>query len=397
MIRINHYIGGILLVAGTAIGAGMLALPISTAVMGFWPSILLFVVCWLCMLATAFFILDVNLSMKGEPNLVSMAGRTLGVWGRLICWVFYLLLFYSLIAAYIAGSSGLFVSGIRALTGWTLPGWAGPFMLPVIFGVFIYMGIEQVDMINRALMIGLFVSYILLAGFVPTHVNIELLERMNWKPFAYGFPVAITSFGYHIIIPTLSTYMNHDRKQLKKVLLIGSCLPLVVYIFWQFLVLGVVPVEGQFGLIEALKKGMPSTAPLSHYIPSLWLARGAQYFSFFAISTSFLGVSMSMRDFLRDGFKLKESWKGRLLTLVLTFTPPVFFVMTYKRGFIVALEYAGVCVAVLLWLLPALMAFNLKAPKFYRSCKAKILLVIIIIGAFFIIGIDVYEQFNVSA
>ena len=396
MIRINHYIGGIFLVAGTAIGAGMLALPISTAVMGFVPSIVLFVVCWVCMLATAFFILDVNLSMKGEPNLVSMTGKTLGLFGKVVCWIFYLLLFYSLLAAYIAGSSELFVGGVRALTGWTMPDWVGPFMLPLIFGVFIYMGVEQVDMVNRGLMIGLLVSYVLLAGFVPTHVNTELLARVNWRPFAFGLPVAITSFGYHIIIPTLSTYMNHDRKQLKKVLIIGSCLPLVVYVIWQFLVLGVVPVGGRFGLSAALEGGQPSTVPLAHYIPSVWLARGAQYFSFFAITTSFLGVSMSMRDFLRDGFKLKESWKGRLMTLVLTFTPPVFFVMTYKRGFIVALEYAGVCVAVLLWLLPALMAFNLRAPKFYQSCKAKILMAVIIIGSLFIIGIDVYEQISIS-
>ena len=397
MIRINHYVGGVLLVAGTAIGAGMLALPVSTAIMGFWPSIILFVICWLCMLATAFFILDVNLTIKGEPNLVSMTGQTLGVWGKAVCWIFYLLLFYSLIAAYIAGSSELFVNAIHVLTGWTLPDWIGPFMLPLVFGVFIYMGTEQVDVVNRVLMLALFISYILLAGFIPTHVSGELLERVNWKPFAFGLPIVITSFGYHIIIPTLSTYMNHDRKRLKKVLIIGSCLPLIVYVFWQFLVLGVVPVDGRYGLLAALNAGQPSTTPLSHYIPSVWLSRSAQYFSFFAIITSFLGVSISMGDFLRDGFKLKDSWKGRLLALILTFTPPVFFAVTYKRGFIVALEYAGICVAVLLWLLPALMALNLTALKFYTTCKAKILMAIIIIGALFIIGIDVYKQLYISA
>ncbi|HPE84919.1 MAG TPA: aromatic amino acid transport family protein, partial [Chlamydiales bacterium] len=67
MLKINHYLGGIFLVSGTAIGAGMLALPVMTSVMGFIPSMVLFLVCWICMLITAFFFLDVNLSVRGEP------------------------------------------------------------------------------------------------------------------------------------------------------------------------------------------------------------------------------------------------------------------------------------------------------------------------------------------
>lgn len=47
MNQIHRLIGGILLVAGTTIGAGMLALPIVTGFAGFWPSIALF----FCLLA----------------------------------------------------------------------------------------------------------------------------------------------------------------------------------------------------------------------------------------------------------------------------------------------------------------------------------------------------------
>ncbi|MCB1108383.1 MAG: tyrosine transporter [Chlamydiia bacterium] len=392
MLKINHYLGGIFLVSGTAIGAGMLALPVMTSVMGFIPSMVLFLVCWICMLITAFFFLDVNLSVRGEPNLISMAHRTLGTWGKVVSWIFYLLLLYSLIAAYIAGSGPLFLNAIQSLTGYMPPNWVGSFMLPLVFGGFIYFGTEGVDVINRILMFGLIISYIVLAGFIPSRIDQHLLLHTDWKLVAFGVPLAITSFGYHVIIPTLSTYMDHNRKRLKRVIIIGSTLPLLFYVVWQVLVLGVVPLEGPHGLLAALKHGEASTVPLSYVIQNPLLAKTAQFFSFFAITTSFLGLAISLSDFLVDGLKIKKNWEGKLLAIGLTFTPPLVFVFTYRRGFIVALEYAGAFVAVLLLFLPAVMAWKLKKPKFYQTMKAKALIIFIIIVAAGIVIIDVVAQ-----
>ncbi|MCB1116889.1 MAG: tyrosine transporter, partial [Chlamydiia bacterium] len=245
--KINHYIGGIFLVAGTTIGAGMLALPVMTSFIGFGPSLCIFLLCWLVMLATAYFFLDVNLAVEGEPNLISMAQKTLGGWGKGISWLFYLLLLYSLTAAYISASAPLFSSAVKTLTGYLLPSYLAPFCLPVVFGFFVYLGTLGVDMINRLLMIGLCVSYVILVGFLPEHIEGNLLTHVDWNPMLIAFPVVITSFGYHIIIPSLTTYMNHDVKHLRWTLLIGSLLPLVIYILWQVLILGIVPIGGTNG------------------------------------------------------------------------------------------------------------------------------------------------------
>ncbi|MCB1084755.1 MAG: tyrosine transporter, partial [Chlamydiia bacterium] len=78
--KINHFIGGIFLVAGTTIGAGMLALPVMTSFVGFYPSIVIFLVCYLVMLATAFFFLDANFAVEGEVNLISISECLLGTW-----------------------------------------------------------------------------------------------------------------------------------------------------------------------------------------------------------------------------------------------------------------------------------------------------------------------------
>jgi tyrosine-specific transport protein len=48
----GHLVGGTLLVAGTSIGVGMLALPVATAAGGFLPSLMIYFLCWFFMLCT---------------------------------------------------------------------------------------------------------------------------------------------------------------------------------------------------------------------------------------------------------------------------------------------------------------------------------------------------------
>ncbi|MCB1068518.1 MAG: tyrosine transporter [Simkania sp.] len=392
--KINHFVGGILLVAGTTIGAGMLALPVMTSFVGFVPSLLIFAVCWLVMLATAFFFLDVNFAIEGEVNLISMAHKTLGTWGKALSWIVYLLLLYSLTAAYIAAGAPLFQMAITALTGYEIPLWVAHFALPIIFGGFVYLGTLGVDVVNRFLMLGLCISYLLLIGFLPEHIHGKLLTHIDWNPTFVAIPVVITSFGYHIIIPSLTTYMHHDKKHLQWTLLIGSIIPLVIYILWQVVILGIVPLEGKVSLVEAWKQGLSVTQPLAQIVQSQWIKVGAHFFSFFAIVTSFLGVSLSLSDFLTDGFKLKKTWEGRLFAILLTFIPPLIFVFTYQRGFIIALEYAAAFVAILLIFLPAIMAWHLEKPKFYKTTGGRILLIAVMIFAIFIVLIGVLEQWG---
>ncbi|MES2272690.1 MAG: aromatic amino acid transport family protein, partial [Chlamydiota bacterium] len=51
--------GGTLLVAGTSIGAGMLALPVVTASGGFLPALFVYFLCWLFMTCTGLLLLEI--------------------------------------------------------------------------------------------------------------------------------------------------------------------------------------------------------------------------------------------------------------------------------------------------------------------------------------------------
>ncbi len=399
MIRTNKFLGAVLLISGTTIGGGMLALPVMTGFGGFFPSMLVLFLFWIFMLVTAFLYLEVNISFKGETNLISMAGRTLGTWGKIISWCAYLLLLYSLIAVYIAGFSAFFKTALEFSFGYTIPNWGAPLPLLVLFGIFIYLGSRSADYLNRILMMGLIISFFVLAFFMPAHIDFKLLEHADLKASAFAIPVIITSYGFHIIIPTLTTYMKHDKKKLQLAIIIGSLIPVFFYMLWEFLSLGTVPLTGENSLATAYINGESGTGPLIIILRDVlnrpWIGSVANLFSFCAIITSFIGVSLSLADFLRDGLKIKKTHGGRLAACFLTFIPPLFFVLYFQRGFLLALQYAAIFVVIILCLMPAFMTWKLPKPCIYRSFWGRVLLIAVIIISFGIIGMDIAEETGV--
>lgn len=358
MIIKNKVLGGVLLVSGTTIGAGMLALPVVTGLAGFMPTVVLFLLYWVYMTYTAFLMLEVNLWLGESINMITMARRTVGKAGELVSWVTYLLLLYLLTTAYLAGGAPVVVACIEMAIGLKIPDWAGAVPLLLIFGFFVYEGTRYVDLLNRLLMLGLVIAYSAMTLLMVPHVDYHLLSYANWGNFWLAVSVAATSFGFHIIIPTLTTYMHNNTAKLKKVIMIGSVIPLVVYILWEMITLGVVPIDGPSGIREGFREGVNGAALLSEQLGGSFVAIIAQMFSFFAIVTSFLGVTLSLSDFLADGLKIKKTHAGRFFLVALTFVPPLFFILMSPRAFLSALEYAGAFgVVILLGLMPPLMVW----------------------------------------
>lgn len=52
MVDTAHKIKGTLLIAGTTIGGGVLALPVVTGIAGYVPSLLIYLICWMFMATT---------------------------------------------------------------------------------------------------------------------------------------------------------------------------------------------------------------------------------------------------------------------------------------------------------------------------------------------------------
>ncbi|MFK7825816.1 MAG: amino acid permease [Oligoflexales bacterium] len=361
MENLGRILGSIFLLAGTAIGAAMLALPISTGILGLYPSLCLFVLSWFALLYSAYLFLELTLWSEGEVNIVTMASIILGPSGKIICWSFYLYLLYALVTAYIAGG-GLVVANFLQAIGFndiSLP--LASLGVCLVLGFLVMKGIFIVDMFNRVFMLVLFCSLISLIAMLSMHIEPNNFKQMSFDFLPNASSVVITSFGFHIVIPSLCTYLKHNVSQLKKVLLIGSSMPLVFYIVWEVVTLGTVPIEGSHGLRQAYEQGIPISS-LLQFIGAdgqeETISILAMVFSLLAIFTSFFGVGVSLIDFLKDGLKLSNDIKSQAICFILGFLVPLVIALLNPQAFLRGLEYAGAFgVVTLLMVLPAVMVW----------------------------------------
>ncbi|WP_068470791.1 amino acid permease [Candidatus Protochlamydia phocaeensis] len=356
LIKKGSLLGGILLVAGCCIGAGMLGLPVLSAMAGFKPSVVMFLICWLFMVCTGLLLLEVNLWFGEEISIITMAERTLGKGGKAVSWLVFLFLFYSLMVAYVAASGSLVSDFLNQWTGYSLHHGIGGALFCLLFGLLIYLGIGAVDWFNRLLMFGLIISYVCLVGLGLPHVDVSLLKHQDWEAATLVLPAVIVSFGFHNLVPSLTTYFKSHVGSLVKAIVIGSAIPLSVYLIWEWLILGLVPL-GSFQ--EALDQGEIATEALKNAVGISWILDIAQAFAFFAIVTSFLSVAVSFVDFLSDGLGIQKTPRGKVLLASLVLGPPLLCALLYPTIFLQALNYAGGFGAVILFgILPALMVWK---------------------------------------
>lgn len=357
--KLYAFLGATFIASGTSIGAGMLALPILTGLAGFWPACLIYILSWLVMTYSAFLLLEVNLAMGYEANIMTMAKTTLGKPGKIIAFITYIFLFYSVLVAYLSGSGSIINDLLHTIFHIEFSRWVGITLSLILFGPSLYFGTRVVANTNLILVIGIGVSYVLLIAMGGKLVNSQNLVHMDWSYIWMGIPVIVTSFTFQNVIPSITTYLRRDVKLLKGVMILGGLIPLIIYIIWQWFVMGVVPISGTNSITELIKQGQPISHALKELLHSASVITFSQVFAFCAIITSFLGVILGLFDFMADGFKIEKQGRGKLLLCALIFIPPFALSILFPRAFLTALNYAGSfgCVTLFI-LLPPLMVWR---------------------------------------
>ncbi len=353
----SRLFGGTLLVIGTSIGGGMLALPIVTAGAGIFYSVLSLIGCWLLMTLGALLILEVNLRLPEGSHMVSMARETLGLPGQIIAWVTFLFLLYTLLAAYISGGGDL-IYGLLHEAHIELPRSLTTCLFTLVFGGVIYSGIRAVDYVNRGLMFAKLGTYLILIIIITPYIQIPKWSGGEWLALPQSVMVLITSFGFATILPSLRDYFKSDVNELRQLIFMGSLIPLVAYIIWIAAIDGVIE---RFELIKLMTSSHATSGlseTLRHSIHHGWINAFFNFFSSICMLTAFLGVSLGLFDFLSDGLKLKKNGRQGWLILCLTFTPALVIVLLYPGIYIQALNYAGISCVILLLILPILMAWQ---------------------------------------
>jgi tyrosine-specific transport protein len=394
----SKLLGGILLMIGTTIGAGMLAMPVATAQLGFWGSMGLLIGCWALLTACAFLFLEVNLWFPPNSNLISMAGATLGRPGQVVAWVFYLLLLYSILCAYISGGGDLFHYLLAKYL--QLPIWASCILFTALFGIVVYFGIRAVDYVNRGLMFGKLGALLLLIAFIMPFVSPAYLDVGELKQLFAPTTISVitVAFASLMIIPSLRTYFEDDIRSLRLTIFFGTFIPLLCYIAWDMVILGVVPLEGEHGMRSMLHSATSNSdllATLTTMLHKDSITFLAKFFTSICMATSFLSIALSLSDFLADGLKIEKKGKGNIVIFGATFIPPIAVVLIYPDAFIQGLKYAGLSCFILMIALPPVMAWagryhcGLANGQIYRVQGGKYLLGLLMVFATLMLGLGI--------
>ncbi|OGO92799.1 MAG: tyrosine-specific transport protein [Coxiella sp. RIFCSPHIGHO2_12_FULL_42_15] len=358
--------GSILIIAGTTVGAGMLALPIISAGEGFPYAVIVLIALWALMLYGALLLLEVNLIFPHGASFSTLGRKTLGRPGQLITNLCMVLLFYCLTAAYISGGTDFLTVDFKQYLNLSLPRWASSLIFTVVLGGLVCWHTYAVDLANRALLTVKMIAFFSVTFLLIPHIDgSKLALQPDGSRFIFMcIPIFFTAFGFHGSIPSIVKYIGHEPNRLRRIFVLGSALPLVLYILWEMVTLGILPQQGPQSFSTVMQQNSSVEAfitLLGAIINKKYLNYGINFFTDIAMTTSFLGVTLGLFDFFADMVNAKQQALKRLGVGIMTFLPPLLFALFYPKGFIVALGYAAVPLALLATILPAFMAWRTRA------------------------------------
>jgi tyrosine-specific transport protein len=389
-----NLLGAVFLIAGTCIGGGMLALPVDTGIAGFFPSLLGLVLSWLFMTATALLLLEASLWMEEGTHVMTIASRLLGRFGKGLSLFLFLFMGYLSLIAYTTGGAQILVALSQVIGGVTLSHLLSLFLFVGFFGLIILFGTNSVGRINTILVAGMIFAYLGLVSFGFFDIHLSYLYHSNMNHLFKAFPILLTIFSFQMIIPSLVPYLNRDVKKLKTAIIVGTTVAFVIYLLWQWVILGTIPPSNDGSVTRSQLEGQIVTGSFRKAASHPFLAYCADFFSFFAISTSFLGIGLSLYDFLADALKQPKKGLGKVILITLVLGPSLLFAVIYPQSFLTLLEVTGgFGDAILNGLLPVCMVFAGRYIKGYESIISikggRFTLAVLAAYAIFVIGTQV--------
>ncbi|WP_114891239.1 aromatic amino acid transporter [Haemophilus haemolyticus] len=379
----NKTVGSTLLIAGTMIGAGMLAMPLTSAGIGFGFTLVLLLGLWALLTFSALLFVELYQTAESDAGIGTLAEQYFGKAGRIIATAVLIIFLYALIAAYISGGGSL----LKDLLPESFGDKVSILLFTVIFGSFIVIGTHSVDKINRVLFFVMLAAFAVVLSLMLPEIKFDNLMAtpIDNALIISASPVFFTAFGFHGSIPSLNKYLGGNVKALRISILAGSAITLCAYILWQMSTHGLLT---QNDFLQILKEDATLNGLVKATLAitgSNMIAGAVKLFSTLALVTSFLGVGLGLLECIED--LLKRSFNisaGRISLGLMTFIPPLVFALFYPEGFILALGYAGQMFAFYAVVLPVSLVW--KARRTHTNLPYKVwggnmtLIIVLVLG-----------------
>ncbi|MDR1426711.1 MAG: hypothetical protein LBJ08_02995 [Bifidobacteriaceae bacterium] len=365
--------GATFLLAGTQLGAGILAMPIVSADMGFEFAAGACIILWALLTYTGLMMLEVCLAFPNGSEFQDIARVLFGRKGALVINIVTMLLLFTLSASYISGASSTYQHDLTSLFGVHVPPWLVAVVYTAVIATVVTAGAKAADHANRVFFaINLLILIALVVTIEPSIHFAYLGERSGQWVFIWtALPVLMTAFGFHTTIPTVVNYVGPaNPRGLRGIFIVGGLIPLAAYLGWIFVSLGALPRTGAHSFQTVQQQGGsvgPFLSQVAATVRSATVPELVAVFSSVVLITSYLALSLSLSDILRASMpKNWSSVKRRAIVSLLCFVPPLAVATVYPNGFVVMLSVSAIFACIMTILFPTLSLWRLRS----RGAKA---------------------------
>jgi tyrosine-specific transport protein len=326
-------------VLGNVLGVGVLALPVKTGLSGYVPALIGILFIWLVMLITAW-VIAYRLGDKENFDIPSFYHQEVGSIGKWLAIACNLLLLYGVLVAYLSGISAM----ITNLFHVQVPQWVVIVIYFMILSGLIMFGTEVLHKGNALIIAGIWICFgILIYSGISHFDEHTLFGTYEWKYMPVGFPIVVSAFHFHNIIPTVRRTMRHDFRGTCKAIFLGVFLGLVINVVWVTVVLASLPEisTGADSIVNANVHNWPANIPMSDLLKSQTFKIASLVFALLAVSASYVANGTGLFGFVRDLTSTYFKTNNRLLVGALSFLPPLLVTLIYPNIFLNALEIVG--------------------------------------------------------
>ncbi|MEQ5184170.1 tryptophan permease [Providencia alcalifaciens] len=354
-------LGGSMIIAGTAVGAGMFSIPMVTSGVWFSGSVVLLIYTFICMLLSGLMILEANMNYPAGASFHTMVKDLLGSGWNTINTLSITFVLYILTYAYISAGSSIITENISKYV--QVPQALSGFVFAVVIAFFVWLSTRAVDRLSTILIGGMVITFVMSIGGMVTTASPLILfnqyenSQSEYLPYALAaLPYLLTSFGYHGNVPGLVKYYNKDSRSVMLSLVYGAGITVTIYILWQYAIQGNIPRSSFIAIRENGNNIGALLNQMNISAQSSFISQFLTLFSYMALASSFLGVSLGLFDFIADFFKFNDSHQGRFKSVIITFLPPTVLGLAFPDGFIYAIGFAGLAATIWAVIVPAMMA-----------------------------------------
>jgi len=312
---------------GTIVGAGILGIPYVVAQNGFLLGFLIIVLIGLGFLFLNLFVGEVILRTKEQHQLSGYAEKYLGPWGKRFMTFSMVVGIYGALIAYLIGEGEV----LRKIFGV-----GSPFLYSLLFfilcSIIIYRGIKATGKMELIL-VSLLILVVAVIGFFSCKIiRVENLLTFTPKTLFTLYGVVLFSFIGSASIPEMQEELGREKKKLKNSIIIGSLLPIVLYVLFSLIVVGIIGGEN-FSLLQPNER--IATIALSLYT-NPFLGMLANFLAVLTMFTSYLTLGTALLEMYHFDYKLP-----RAVAAAATFLVPLLISFFNLTTFITVLGITG--------------------------------------------------------